>query len=248
VCGASYIHRLATDAGEQEVVRQYYADFISRHSHEQMMAWMERFSGVENLTRRVGELEAREVAVRAVSQVELPIRMGIPEIALGNEAIYERFMNGRLLYEGREIGQIKNILNFNRETLEGTFDLSGCGDAGQHLSINTGYRKGKRAENANKVEIWFVPKFLVERELATTASHFRDIMGSWTAPIGVFWTWGNWDNLGWYDYLVTQGPEILSNGNLYDTTAHSYPPHRFSLVDTIMGQASHGMQSFMYIL
>jgi len=228
VCGTNFIHRLATDAPEQEIVRQYYADFISRHSHQQMMAWMERFSGVANLTRRVEELESRErAAINATAHIDLldlPIREDLPAIALGNEAIYELFRNGRLLYEGREIAQIANI--FNPENLEGRFDLSGCGDAGRYLSINTGYRKGKKPENANKVEIWFVPKFLVERDLATTASHFSAIMGQWTAPIGIFWTRGGWDNLSWYDYLCTQEPKNLSNGNLYEKWAISHSTYQ----------------------
>ncbi len=215
VCGENHIHYLATDAADQEVVRAAYAEFISRHSHQQMLAWIDRFSGVSEINRRLNALEEATI-VRPIGRID------IPAVALGHEAIYERFMTGRLLYEGREIWRISDMCNPN--TLEGTFNLSGCGDAGQYLSINTGYRKGKKAENANKLEIWFVPKFLVERDLATTASHFQPIMGKWTAPIGIFWTWGGWDNLDRFDYLVTQGLEEISAKNLYEH--HSYVTSR----------------------
>lgn len=146
----------------------------------------------------------------------LAIQNGYPDES------FQCFLNGKLIYkpkvdsdEGKIEMRIADLVN----PLESEFDLSACGDAGQYLSINTGYRKGQIPENANKVEIWFVPKFLVERDLNTTAGHFRDIMGQWTAPIGIFWTRGNWDNLGWYDYLVNEDPKILSNGNLYDKAA-----------------------------
>ncbi|MEY3177808.1 MAG: hypothetical protein RJB42_49 [Bacteroidota bacterium] len=201
VCGANNIHHLATDTAEQEVVRAAYADFISRHSHQQMMAWMDKFSGITEINKRLTALEGH---LGDEEKIDLPVaKADVPAVALDHEAIYERFMNGRLIYKEKEVARIGDLVN--PETLEGTFNLAGCGDAGQHLSINTGYRKGKKAENANKVEIWFVPKFLVERDLATTAAHFQPIMGKWTSPIGIFWTWGGWDNLGWYDHEEKDG-------------------------------------------
>jgi hypothetical protein len=103
--------------------------------------------------------------------------------------------------------------------LEGVFDLSKCGDTGQYLTINTGYRKSKKAENDSKIEIWFAPRFLVEKEINTTAQHFKEIFpANWpiNASIGIFWTLGRWDNLVWHDYLTHQNLDILSNGeNLY---------------------------------
>jgi hypothetical protein len=37
-----------------------------------------------------------------------------------------------------------------------------------------------------------VPRFLIEKEIGTTAAHFSEIMGDGpsTAPFGIFWTWG----------------------------------------------------------
>jgi hypothetical protein len=113
--------------------------------------------------------------------------------------------------------------------LEGTFDLSGCGDTGQYLSIATGYRKAQKAENASKVEIWLAPRFLVERGLATTAKHLQPIMGRWdaaAAPVGLFWTYGGWGNAD-YEYLVSESLDLLGSEDLWEKTIkrlHCAPP------------------------
>lgn len=221
VCGAVSIVQLATDGQEQEVVRRYYAGYISRHSHEQMLSWQRKFSGIEDLSRRIATIEARHAAVDEYKEVERPLV--IPEVARGYEAIYQRFLKGRLIYrpngDGNDSGRIDLPFAGLANPLEGTFDLSGCGDAGNYLSISTGYRKGKREENANKVEIWLAPRFLIERNLAATAGHFQEIMGGWdgaAAPVGIFWTWGGWDNLGYYNYLTNNTMDNVGSENLYE--------------------------------
>jgi hypothetical protein len=123
-------------------------------------------------------------------------------------ADYQRFLNGKLIYKpdpysdaGMVVMPIADLPN----PLEGEFDLSKCGDAGQYLSINTGYPKGKRPKNKDKVEIWFAPHFVIEENFQGSASHFNDIMAGWNAeaaPVGIFWTWGNWRVTDWYDYLT----------------------------------------------
>ena len=142
-----------------------------------------------------------------------------PGIAPEYEAIYLRFVRGSLIYRptpGSDVGRIDLPFAALPNPLEGTFDLSRCGDTGKSLSISTGYRRGKKAENASKVEVWIVPKFVVERDQATTAKHLAPIMGSFSAPVGLFWTWGGWDNMGWYDYLVASSLEGISSENLYE--------------------------------
>jgi len=162
----------------------------------------------EILEERASTTVSRSARISTISRHLLPT----PE-----ERIYQLFYNGKLVYKpdpNSDRGKIELPIAALANPLEGKFNLSSCGDAGQYLSINTGYRKGKKAENANKEEIWFVPKFLVERDLATTASHFRPIMDKWTGPIGIFWTWSGFDNLGWFDYLVTQDMENISSASL----------------------------------
>lgn len=153
--------------------------------------------------------------------VDRPLVSGIviPDITRGYEDVYLRFLGGALIYKKGQPGEVKLPIAALANPLEGVFDLSRCGDSGQHLSISTGYRKGKKAENTNKVEIWLAPRFLIERNLATTAAHFQPIMNDWnaaSAPAGVFWDWGSWDNLGWFDYLITNSFDQLSDNNLYE--------------------------------
>ena len=140
---------------------------------------------------------------------------------LGYEDACERFLNGKLIYRSRgesKVGIITLRIFDLEKPLGGTFDLSQCGDVDKYLSISTGYRKGKQAENEDKLEIWFAPRFLVEKELATTAAHFQDIYDNWNdcATVGIVWTWGGWDHLGWYDYLTSENTDNLSKINLYE--------------------------------
>jgi len=134
--------------------------------------------------------------------------------------VYPKFLNGVLVYrpqEGSDVGRIDMPIAALSNPLEGTFDLSRCGDAGKYLSISTGYRKTVKLENTNKLEIWIAPRFLIKRALATTAGHFREIEGIWasSAEIGIFWNCGDYDNLTWYDYLISQDIDNLSKNNLY---------------------------------
>jgi hypothetical protein len=34
--------------------------------------------------------------------------------------------------------------------------------------------------------------------------------------VGIFYNWGGWDNLGWFDYLTTNTLEALGTENLYE--------------------------------
>jgi len=144
----------------------------------------------------------------------------VPLVARGYEQVYQRFLNGRLIYKPNtnDNGKIELRIADLANPLGGTFDLSRCGDTGNYLSISTGYRKGKKPENANKVEIWFTPRFLVESEINRSASHLKKIFPiNWPskAAVGILWTWGGWDNLENYDYLTAQDMDELSNDNLY---------------------------------
>jgi hypothetical protein len=194
MCGENCIGTLATDPQEQDIVRASYAKFISFYAYEQMMMWQKRLSV-------------------------------IPDIARGSEDIYIRFLSGKLIYKpdpNSDNGRIELPIRALTNPLEGTFDLSQCGDTGQSLSIATGYRKAQKDENTNKTEIWLTPRFLVERNLATTAAHFRPIMSAWNeeaAPVGIIWNLGNWE-LNLFDYVTTHSFEQLSDEQLYEKCLH----------------------------
>ena len=164
---------------------------------------------------------AISVAQKTAATISVPRLMGpaIPEVAKGYEEIYRRFLNGILIYNKGNSDEVMRLpIAALSNPLEGTFDLSKCGDIGQYLSISTGYRKGKNLENSSKVEIWFSPRFLIEKQLKTTAWQFNKIIGSWSeskAPVGIFWTWGGWDDLTWYNFLITESIDVLGSENLW---------------------------------
>ena len=153
----------------------------------------------------------------------------IPAIAVGYEALYQRFLGGRLEYRpipGSDAGLITLLFRDLLEPLAGTtnplsaiFDLSRCGDAGQYISINLGYKKIKTPSNANKIEIWICPKFLVEQE---RPSAFALIMGKWEAPVGYFWVWGGGETTKLiYDYLLKES-SMDNDKNLYEKWQDTY--------------------------
>ena len=299
VCGASSLVHLTTDVIEQEIVRQHYAAFISRHSHNQMMQWHQKFIGFDELktqlaaqktlnsemvelkkqlaskkflksevvtlkkqlsvalekqnndfTRQLALMKflksevvtlkkqlsvalekqnndfTRQLALmkEELESLKAP-KLAIPEVARGYEKIYEKFLKGVLVYrptEGSDVGRIDLPIAALSNPLDGTFDLSNCGNTGKYLSISTGYRKGYNPDNARKVEIWFAPWFLVDKEKSQlpTDHHMREILKTWNpeqAPIGMFWTWGGWDDgsgLAYSDYLTHVGCEEFHSKNL----------------------------------
>lgn len=121
----------------------------------------------------------------------------------------ERFLNGKLVYrpkEGIDEGMREWLISDLMNPLESPFWMSGYGDViDKYMSISTGYRKRKKPENSSKVEIFIVPRFFIENRSEDTASHFKDLFhrGNKNASVVIFWSWGNWDDLNQYDYLVS---------------------------------------------
>lgn len=151
---------------------------------------------------------------------------------LGYGEIYQRFYNGKLIYRPNkksDVGMVTLPISALANPLKGTFDLSQCGDTWKYLSISTGYRKGKRPENEDKVEIWFAPRFLIEKELNTTAKHLSAIFPSkWpvSAPVGMIWTWGATDSPDNFDYLTTKNMVDLSKIDLFAALREAVTPLR----------------------
>jgi hypothetical protein len=128
-----------------------------------------------------------------------------------------QYLNGKLIYTAPNGNKTELPIAALPNPFEHCFNLSQCGSSGNYLSINSGYRSGQKAENANKVEVWIAPRFLVEKELSRTARHFQPILDKWNlagVPVGLFWTCGEWSNSSWYDYLVTDSFERISDSNL----------------------------------
>jgi ankyrin repeat protein len=191
----------------------------SQANSPQQVAHANQHAPIKMVKKKVEVAEDEEKGAQVGSAIAPAIP--IPLIAEGFEAIYQRFFSGVLVYQpepGNDAGRINMPIAALANPLEGTFDLSQCGDAAKYLSISTGYRKAVKPENANKTEIWLAPRFLIEKELATTARHFNDLIATWRveAPIGFFWSWGGWDNMSWFDYLTTESLESLGTENLYE--------------------------------
>lgn len=85
------------------------------------------------------------------------------------------------------------------------------------------FYRSHKIYGTNRIEIWFVPRFLIERELSTTARYFQRIMGSWNAyqaPIGIFFSWSD-EELGLFYYSTHKSFLEVSNVNLTELIASS---------------------------
>jgi hypothetical protein len=224
------------ESDSDRIAEELRTERLKREAAEKRTAEVEE-QRLEEAKRYADERKQQESQERAkklekpapTSVIERPIQKGpsIPAIARGYEEIYERFLRGVLIYKpnkDNDIGRIDLPIASLLNPLESMFDLSRCGNAGQYLSISTGYRKGKVAANSSKYEVWIAPKFVVASEVGRTASHYRDIMSTWSAPFGLFYTYGGWDKLEWYDYLVTSSPEEISSKNLYENWGGAATP------------------------
>lgn len=144
----------------------------------------------------------------------------IPDFARGHEAIYHRFVNGKLVFDNGQ-GQRREFpfMQF-KDTLEGEFDLTGLKaegyDVSQYLSINLGYRRGKNPAHKDKVEVWILPQFLMDRDKDGPAHHYQSTLrGKWESDVGILWTWGNWQkDDGDCDYVINKKFDEINNNNL----------------------------------
>ena len=141
------------------------------------------------------------------------------------DEIYERFLNGVLQYrpyresdEGMVTLKISDLPN----PFDGTFDLSGCGDAANYLVITTSlsdFFAQHVYQNVYQIVIGISPHFLVEKIVASTPEHrFKDIMEKWDgvrAPIGIFWRQGSGQPLEWYNYITHATLEDISTYDLF---------------------------------
>ncbi len=140
--------------------------------------------------------------------------IAVPEFARGYESIYNRFINGKLIFDNGE-GQRKDF-SFSQfaDTLTGEFDLRGLKykyegnmrDVNEYLRIKVGVRTTK--ENEEKTTIWFTPKFMVDR---LTSHPWKGV--NWSSDVGIFWSWGTYE-IGDFAYLTTTSFDEISSQNL----------------------------------
>lgn len=196
---------LRTERLKREVAEQRASE-LEKQRNEEAKRYADERKQQEEQEKKI--VKAQPVQTRLV---EHPIQKGpsIPAIARGYEDIYQRFLRGVLIYRptsGSDVGKIELPIASLLNPLESLFDLSRCGDAGKYLSISTGYRRAVNPENSSKWEVFIAPKFLVEAQKATTATHYTPIANeTWTAPYAVIQNYGGWTSLNdfWYNTTIT---------------------------------------------
>ena len=105
------------------------------------------------------------------------------------------------------------------------------------MSISTGYRRVVKSE-FGKWEVFITPKFLIEINRGSSASHYTEILGEQVSPFAFMQNSSEWDDLNKYWYHVTLSDEDLNTQNLYQiacqSTTHnastfsSFIPHYFN--------------------
>jgi hypothetical protein len=73
-----------------------------------------------------------------------------------------------------------------------------------------------KGDNENKLVVLASPYALIKY---LYADKFSKAIVNWypeVAQVALFWRYGNWEDLSWYDYLVTSSVGKLSDVNLYE--------------------------------
>ncbi|MBP9692809.1 MAG: hypothetical protein KBD90_05740 [Alphaproteobacteria bacterium] len=109
---------------------------------------------------------------------------------------FERYYNLQLNHTDPETKKTTELFIWKLfDPVDGEVNISQFPDVAQHISINVGFREKKREENTGKLEFWFTPWVLVEKNIKATTSYFhrskpfRDSQD----PIGLFVACGEWE-------------------------------------------------------
>ena len=151
------------------------------------------------------------------------------------------FRAGILIYRPKppsDEGIIRIPFATLQNPLEGTFDLSQCGDAGNYLRIRTGYRKEKKLKDDKTLNVWITHRSSIEQEviaptksvgyatneLEWRARGRRNILARWSPEftVGFFWEPYDWHNLTCRE-LLTDPLATMGESNLYEKCMSS--PH-----------------------
>ncbi len=198
-------------------------------------------SGREETERR-NDLKGLEKVEGALPMLSLT-KLFLPKEASAYEAIYQRFLNGVLVYrpnEGNDDGKVELPIASLENPFDSSFDLSRCGDAGRYLSISTGYRKAYNPENKDKLEMWLAPRFLIEKNLVGPAGHYEPIMLDWDEqkqPMGLFFNLGGWKELQLTDNIhdeLVEAETARYAGHLYPRVLapkrYDFSAYRFDIL------------------
>lgn len=258
VCGPEELSKITKDTTEQEIIRKAYSQWVGEHYQRQIAnnpVMLELQRKVEELSRYVADqqrkLERLESSSIAVAAITRPFasrsEVVIPDIAKGHEAVYHQFLRGKLVYKpdpNSDAGRIEFPISALTNPLAGTFDISGCGDSAEHLSISTGFRTVVNPANKSKLEVWIVPRFVIDNdpEAHAYARDLRGIDALTGQPFAVLFNWGGWSNLS--------GHKVAAAGddNLFDTLRASWCYYALKTAVGESGYVQSGFDSIRYSL
>ncbi len=118
-------------------------------------------------------------------------------------------------------------------------------DITQSLQVYLGYKQNIIYENRHKVEVWIVPRFIVETNLDKAASHYQPIWNQWTSPIGIFFTWGS-HAPEQYDYIVDKNLEDINRMTLYELFIASSQEKEWDIDCQVVEQAYTRQFKFLF--
>ena len=131
-------------------------------------------------------------------------------------------LDGKLIYTA-DNGEGEKA-TFNIKDLvktDGCIDLSNkiFGDISKYFLITTDLEQFFSInQNGKKLVMLIAPRFLIEEKIGPSAKPFEEIMDNWKedqAPIGIFWRFERWKNLGSYWYLTSKNLIEISKNNLH---------------------------------
>lgn len=163
--------------------------------------------------------------------------------------LYNIVLNAKLTYQ-RHDGRLV-VLPFADlpNPFAGTFDLSGCDDAGNHLSISVGPRRGYNHAIRGKVEIWFCLRDMIMELLNGDTKHYARYFPGWktNAPIAIFWNLGGNTAMDLLpDYLTHVSLNSICNDDLLKLWVNARK-NQFWLLETKSG-TKDPLKNFMIIL
>lgn len=112
----------------------------------------------------------------------------------GHDAVWNSILNGELIFKpnaDNDEGIIRLKVSDLHNPFEGSFDISTCGNTSVGLCISMGLRKGLKAANYKKNEIWLIPRFLVAHKMSSDASYLKEAMEKWpeNIPVATVFNW-----------------------------------------------------------
>jgi hypothetical protein len=136
-----------------------------------------------------------------------------------DEALLETFRNMTLLYRpdpASDEGMLPLSIPKGCNPFEYTFDLSTCGDRAKCVRITTNVEEFFKVGGPNKdrVVILIHPLRSIEKRHMDKFKRVKKWQPE--APVGIFWRWGNAEDVAWFDYLTSRSFAEISSEDLLE--------------------------------